>query len=93
MVYFPLCQEGRNCNASGRVFDEKLRREELVTEMLLRTEHRQSVETTNGSNVFLKEISDEFIEFRVATLDLYCFEWVVYVSKVMKGFTVSTQRF
>jgi hypothetical protein len=93
MVYFPLCQEGGNCNASGRVFDEKLRRGELVTEMLLRTEHGQSVETTNGYNAFLKEISDEFIEFRVARFDLHCFEWVVYVTKVMKVFTVGTQRF
>jgi len=61
--------------------------------MLLRTEHRQSVETTNGSNTFLKEISDEFVEFRDATLDLHCFEWVVYVTRVMKVFTVGTQRF
>jgi len=58
MEYFPLCQEGRNSNAGSRVCDEKLRREELVTEMLLRTEHRQSVETANGFNTFFREISD-----------------------------------
>jgi len=75
MEYFPLCQEGRNSNAGSRVRDEKLRREELVTEMLLRTEHRQSVETTNGSNTFFREISDEFVEFRDTGLDLHCFEW------------------
>jgi hypothetical protein len=75
MEYFPLCQEGRNCNAGSRVFDEKLRREELVTEMLLRTGRRQSAETTNGFNTFLKGISDEFIEFRAIRLDLHCFEW------------------
>jgi DNA-dependent RNA polymerase auxiliary subunit epsilon len=75
MEYFPLCQEDRNCNVGYRVFDEKLRREELYIEMLLQTEHRQSVETTNGFNTFLKAVSDEFIEFRVTRLDLHCFEW------------------
>ena len=93
MEYFPPCQEGRICNAGGRVSDEKLRREELVTEILVRTEHRQSVETTNGFNTFLREISDELIEFRVKRLDLHCFEWAVYVTRIMKVFTVGTQWF
>jgi len=93
MEYFPLCQEGRKCNVGGRVFDKKLHREELGTGMLLRTEHKQSVETIDGSNTFLNEISHEFIEFRATRLDLLCFEWDVYVTRIMKVFAVGNQRF
>jgi len=93
MKYFPLCQESRKCNAGSRVFDEKLRREELVTEMLLQTQHKQSVETIDGSNTFLNEISNEFIEFRATRHDLHCFEWDIYVTRLMKLFAVGNQRF
>jgi len=54
--------------AIGCSIKKKLLREELVTEMLLRTGHKQSVDTIDGSNTFLNEISNELIEFRATSL-------------------------